>query len=82
LDKRQRPSDFLPSPTFRFHAHHILVARPSFSAAHALGEPSNQEVDMSVGVGFGDLVKFVEIATKTYKYGFSKAYRARKYRPP
>lgn len=37
---------------------------------------------MSIGVGFGDLVKFVEIAAKTYKYGFSKAQRARKYRPP
>ncbi|KAL5315269.1 hypothetical protein ACEPPN_017921 [Leptodophora sp. 'Broadleaf-Isolate-01'] len=31
---------------------------------------------MSIGVGFGDLVKFVEIAAKTYKYGFSKAQRA------
>ncbi|KAH8590512.1 hypothetical protein B0O99DRAFT_304096 [Bisporella sp. PMI_857] len=31
---------------------------------------------MSIGVGFGDVVKFVEIAAKTYKYGFSKAQRA------
>jgi hypothetical protein len=37
---------------------------------------------MSIGVGFGDLVKFVEIAKKTYKYGFSKAHRAREYQPP
>ncbi|KAH8593104.1 hypothetical protein B0O99DRAFT_743106 [Bisporella sp. PMI_857] len=31
---------------------------------------------MSIGVGFGDLAKFIEIAAKTYKYGFSKAQRA------
>jgi hypothetical protein len=55
---------------------------PSFSAASELGQPSTYEVDMSIRVGFGDLVKCVEIAKKTYKYGFSKAYRAREYQSP
>jgi len=31
---------------------------------------------MSFGIGFGDLVKIVDLAARTYKYGFSKAQRA------
>ncbi|KAH8703793.1 hypothetical protein BGW36DRAFT_355196 [Talaromyces proteolyticus] len=31
---------------------------------------------MSFGFGFGDLVRFIEIATTTYRYGFSKVNRA------
>jgi hypothetical protein len=33
---------------------------------------------MSFGLGIGDLVKIVDLAARTYKYGFSKAQRARK----
>jgi hypothetical protein len=37
---------------------------------------------MSFGIGIGDLVKIVDLAARTYKYGFSKAQRARKDHAP